>query len=122
MNNRYPQKQTILSSTRQADHHHVKPVYEGAGQYANRVFERYGESGLSVAAGRSDVRAGLVSVASAVDLADDVIGFGSSACIFVAGRQFSRLTSQLCGLARLSEGKGSGRLTEKRLGDTPGIV
>jgi putative transposase len=30
-----------LSSTRQANHHHVKSAGESAGQRANRVFERY---------------------------------------------------------------------------------
>src|ERR1035441_7395559 len=32
---------TILSSTRQANHHHVKPAGDSAGQPLNRVFERY---------------------------------------------------------------------------------
>ena len=31
----------ILSSTRQANHHHVKPAGDSAGQPLNRVFERY---------------------------------------------------------------------------------
>jgi len=30
-----------LSSTRQANQHHVKPAGESAGQSLNRVFERY---------------------------------------------------------------------------------
>jgi hypothetical protein len=30
-----------LSSTRQANHHHVKPAGDSAGQPLNRVFERY---------------------------------------------------------------------------------
>jgi hypothetical protein len=30
-----------LTITRQADHHHVKPAGDSAGQPLNRVFERY---------------------------------------------------------------------------------
>jgi hypothetical protein len=30
-----------LSSTRQANHHHIRPAGERAGQPLNRVFERY---------------------------------------------------------------------------------
>jgi len=37
----YQTTQTILSSTRQANQHHVMPAGERAGQPRNRVFERY---------------------------------------------------------------------------------
>ena len=38
---RHVSKYTILSSTRQANQHHVKPAGGSAGQSLNRVFERY---------------------------------------------------------------------------------
>jgi len=38
---RHVSRYTILSGTRQASHHHVKPAGESAGQPLNRVFERY---------------------------------------------------------------------------------